>query len=277
MTKIQDVVNSMLEQYRIYGISKNSIESYRNSYCNSIIQFCDRNNDGFYASEVLDDYLTFYKTRLERSEIGATYYSIIARMIRLLKAVGENGIADFSSIHTQIKYDPTQEHWKIADEIIEINNVSHGSVKNLHTQIRHIFCFLEDNSISDTDVTDDDFFKYLSFVSESNKGSRSETMRAVRSVSSYLKDHGAMKLKTDYSLLPFKKAPIHMIEPYSPEEIKKIVEAIDIDSPMGIRDLAIMLLECDTGSRGVDIIHLCQQDIDRRGATLSIRQKKQAI
>ena len=118
MTKIQDVVNSMLEQYQVYGISEISIESYRNSYCGSIIQFCNRNNGGIYSSAALDDYLAIYKKRLERGEIGSTYYSIIARVIRLLKEVGENGVADFSSIHTQIKYNPTQEHWKMADEIM---------------------------------------------------------------------------------------------------------------------------------------------------------------
>lgn len=101
-----------------------------------------------------------------------------------------------------------------------------------------------------------------------------ETMRAVRLVSSYLKENGAKKLKTDFSLLPYKKAAVHMIEPYSQEEIRRIVEAIDIHTPMGIRDFAIMLLECDTGLRGVDIIHLCLQDIDWKHATLSIRQKK---
>lgn len=274
MKKIQEVVNSMLEQYQAYGISKSSIEIYRNGYCNSIIKFCCTKNNGFYSANVLDDYLSGYQRKLERDEIGATYYSIVARMVRLIKAVGDTGVADFSKIHLQVKYNPSEEHWNLTDKIIRINNVSHGSVKNLHTNIRHIFCFLESNSISDTEVTDAHFFQYLSSVSESNKGSMSETMRAVRSVSSYLKENGAKSLKTDFSLLPFKKATIHMIEPYSPEEIRKIVDAIDVQTPMGIRDFAIMLLECDTGLRGVDIIHLCLQDIDWKHATLSIRQQK---
>lgn len=270
----QEVVDSMLEQYQAYGISKSSIELYRNSYCNSIIQFCCTKINGFYSASVLDDYLSNYKRKLEHGEIGATYYSIVARIVRLIKSVGDNGVADFARIRLQVKYNPSEEHWNMTDEIIKINNVPHGSVKNLHTQIRHIFFFLEENSISDMEVTDAHFFEYLRSVSESNRGSMPETMRAVRLVSSYLKENGAKKLKTDFSLLPYKKAAVHMIEPYSQEEIRRIVEAIDIHTPMGIRDFAIMLLECDTGLRGVDIIHLCLQDIDWKHATLSIRQKK---
>lgn len=274
MKKIQEVVNSMLEQYQAYGISKSSIKSYCNSYCNSIIQFCCAKNNGFYSANVLDDYLNGYKKKLDQDEIGATYYSIVARIVRLIKEVGDNGVADFARIRLQVKYNPSEDHWNLTDKIIMINNVSHGSVKNLHTQIRHIFCFLEENSISDMGVTDAHLFEYLRSVSESNRGSMSETMRAVRLVSTYLKENGDKKLKTDFSLLPYKKAAVHMIEPYSQEEIKRIVEAIDVHTPMGIRDFAIMLLECDTGLRGVDIIHLCLQDIDWRHATLSIRQKK---
>lgn len=274
MKKIQEVVDSMLEQYQAYGVSKISIETYRTGYCSSIIRFCNQKSNGFYSAKILDDYLVCYKQKLDYCEIGATYYSIVARIVRLIKAVGNNGVANFARIHLQVQYNPSEEHWNLTDKIIKINNVSHGSVKNLHTQIRHIFCFLEENSIFDMEVTDAHFFEYLRSVSESNKGSMSETMRAVRLVSSYLKENGNKKLKTDFSLLPYKKAAVHMIEPYSPEEIRRIVEAIDVHTPMGIRDFAIMLLECDTGLRGVDIIHLCLQDIDWRHATLSIMQKK---
>ena len=102
----------------------------------------------------------------------------------------------------------------------------------------------------------------------------SEIMRAVRLTSAFLKENGSMNLHTDFSLLPIKKATIHMIPPYTQEEIKRIVDAINLDTDMGKRDFAIMLLAFDTGLRGIDIIQLCCQDIDWRKGTLSIRQSK---
>ena len=65
-----------------------------------------------------------------------------------------------------------------------------------------------------------------------------------------------------------------MIPPYSHDEIKRIVDAIDITTALGKRDYAIMLLAFDTGLRGIDIIKLTTSDIDWKTGTLSIKQSK---
>ena len=65
-----------------------------------------------------------------------------------------------------------------------------------------------------------------------------------------------------------------MIPPYSHEEIKCIVDSIDITQPLGKRDYAIMLFAFDTGLRGIDIIRLKKQDVDWKAGTLSIKQSK---
>jgi integrase len=53
-----------------------------------------------------------------------------------------------------------------------------------------------------------------------------------------------------------------VIPPYSQAEIGRLLGAIDISSPVGLRDYAVILLAFDTGLRGVDIRTLCLQDID---------------
>ena len=271
---IQLIVNSLLEQYKSYGAADASIETYQHGFCGPIIRYCNKVNNGWYSAGVLDDYLSMQKEKLENQKIGKTYYSIFERIVSLIKSVAETGAADFSRMPASKKYNPSQEHWVIADKIVETNKVSSGSVKNLHTQIRHLFCFIEENKVSDKDVTDELFFNFLSSVKDTNKGSMSEIMRAVRLTSAFLKENGSMNLHTDFSLLPIKKATIHMIPPYTQEEIKRIVDAINLDTDMGKRDFAIMLLAFDTGLRGIDIIQLCCQDIDWRKGTLSIRQSK---
>lgn len=271
---LQSVVDSMLRQYRAYGITAASYDTYKNGFCNPIIRFCDERNGGMYSADVLDSYLSAQKEKLENNEIGFTYYSIIARIVRLLKSVAETGTADFSKKKSGKQYIPSPEHQDIVDHIIDLNNISAGSVKNLHVQIRHLFCYIEDQGIVDKELIDSVFFGFLASVAESHKGCTTEIMRAVRLTSAYLKANGSEKLCTDFSLIPVKKPAIRMIPPYSHEEIKRIVDAIDITQPMGKRDYAIMLLAFDTGLRGIDIIKLRNQDIDWRKGTLSIRQSK---
>lgn len=271
---MQSIVDSMLTQYRAYGIADASYNSYRDAYCNPIICFCEENNGGFYSSATLDAFLARYEVKLKNEEIGATYYSIFVRIIRLLKSVAETGTADFSKEKTAKRYDPSPEHWEKTNQIIELNNVSAGSVKNLTVQIRHIFCFIEEQGLDDKNLTDKVFFDFLSSVSDTHKGCMGEIMRAIRLTTSYLKANGSDKLQTDFSKLPIKKAAVRIIPPYSQEEIKRIVDAIDITSSLGKRDYAVMLLAFDTGLRGIDIIRLKTQDIDWRAGTLSIRQSK---
>lgn len=271
---MQSIVDSMLCQYKVYGIADATYNWYRDSYCGRIIRFCEENNGGIYSPAMLDSFLAVYTDKLANKEIGATYYSVIVRVIRLLKSVAETGTADFSKEKPPKQYNPSPEHWEKTNRIIELNNISAGSVKGLHVQIRHIFCFIEEQGIEDKDLTDSVFFDFLSSISSSHKGCMGEIMRAIRLTSSYLKANGSEKLCTNFSLLPIKRAAIRMIPPYSHDEIKRIVDAIDITSAMGKRDYAIMLLAFDTGLRGIDIVKLKIQDIDWRAGTLSIRQSK---
>lgn len=271
---IQSVVDSMLSQYKEYGIADASYSTYKTGYCAPIIRFCIERNSGMYSAAILDSYLSVQKEKLLNNEIGYSYYSEITRVVRLLKSVAETGTADFSKIKPDKKYIPSIEHRDMTDHIIELNNVSAGSVKNLHVRIRHLFCYIESRNIADKDLTDSVFFDYLASVSSSHKGCRGEIMRAVRLTTEYLKTNGSYKLCTDFSLLPYRKPTIRMIPPYSHEEIKCIVDSIDITQPIGKRDYAIMLLAFDTGLRGIDIIRLKKQDIDWKKGTLSIKQSK---
>lgn len=268
---MQSVVDAMLSQYKEYGIANTSYSTYKTGFCAPIIRFCNEKNSGMYSAAVLDSYLSAQRKKLLSNEIGYTYYSTITRIVKLLKSAGETGTVDFSKNKPEKKYIPSIEHREMADRIIELNNVSVGSIKNLHVRIRHLFCYIESRNIADKDLTDSVFFDYLASVSNSHKGCRGEIMRTVRLTTEYLKANGSYKLCTDFSLLPYKKPAIHMIPPYSLEEIKCIVDAIDITQPLGKRDYAIMLLAFDTGLRGIDIIRLKKQDIDWKKGTLSIK------
>ncbi len=272
--KIQSVVDAMLAQLKNYGAADSTISTYRDSFCAPIIRYFKREGSDYYSQDLLDSYLSVYKAKLDSGRIGETYYSITARIVRILKTVAETGTADFSRLKSSRRFEPSPEHLALTEQIIEANHVSHGAVRELHTDIRHFFCFIEEKGIDTPDITDEVFYDFIRSVSASNKGSMQVIMRAVRLISSYLRENGSARLQTDFSLLPMKYAAVHMVPPYSQEEISKIVTAIDASTPMGKRDLAVMLLAFDTGLRGVDIIKLRLEDIDWKAGLVSIRQSK---
>ena len=271
---IQSIVDSMLSQYKEYGITESSFETYRDGFCKPIIRYCEEHNEGKYSTDLLATYLKMYKAKLDEGKIRYTYYSIVLRIVRLLQSVAETGTADFSKAKTPRQFNPSQDHLIMINQIIVLNKIPKRSTKQLHSQLCHLFYFVEQHGVSDKDITDEIFFKFIESVSETSKGNMSEVMRAVRLTSAYMKNNGATKLRTDFSLLPYKRATVRMIPPYLQEEIKRIVDIIDTSTAIGKRDYAIMLLAFDTGLRGIDIITLRLQDINWRTKTLSIRQNK---
>ena len=111
---------------------------------------------------------------------------------------------------------------------------------------------------ADVEVTDDllmDFF--TKELPKTNKGSMGRSLRAVRYLSAYLKNNGNAELLLDFTQLTARGHHVRVIPPYSQKEINRAVSSIDITTPEGLRDYAIMLLAFDTGLRSVDIRTLC--------------------
>jgi integrase len=140
--------------------------------------------------------------------------------------------------------------------------------------MRHFFCFVEESSIEVPKLKDNDFFQFIQIASSTKKGSMYRVVRAVKIITEYMKRHGLADLKADFSMVQLKAAPIRMVEPFSRFEISQIMDCIDTESSIGIRDKAILLLAFETGLRAADIIKLRQTDINWRKAEIHVTQSK---
>ena len=63
-------------------------------------------------------------------------------------------------------------------------------------------------------------------------------------------------------------------EGFSGVEIERLLDTPDVETPIGKRDYAIMLLAAQTGLRACDIVNLRREDIDWRTREIRIVQKK---
>lgn len=61
---------------------------------------------------------------------------------------------------------------------------------------------------------------------------------------------------------------------FSEEEIKKMLKEVDVSTPQGKRDYAILLLGIKTGIRSIDVVKLKRQDIDWHNKAINIVQSK---
>jgi site-specific recombinase XerD len=77
-----------------------------------------------------------------------------------------------------------------------------------------------------------------------------------------------------FELLPMRRKPQTYKLPLTAEEIQALVNACDITSVLGSRDLAMLLLLLDGGLRAGDLIHLRVADVNTRSGRLFITSGK---
>ncbi|MDD4715839.1 MAG: tyrosine-type recombinase/integrase [Oscillospiraceae bacterium] len=95
----------------------------------------------------------------------------------------------------------------------------------------------------------------------------------VRLFLNFLFDKGYTRL--NYSaIVPKYRLPSKLPTVYTPEEIRRFEDAIDADSPTGIRDRAMLLLVTRFGLRPSDVAALRMSDLDFEGGIIHLTQEK---
>lgn len=99
-------------------------------------------------------------------------------------------------------------------------------------------------------------------------------MRAVKFVTEYLDSQQFTKIETDWGVFRPATSPLHLIPPYTQEEIGWMLDAVDSHSKTPLRDKSMILLAFNSGLRGVDIRNLKLTDICWEKQELHIVQSK---
>ena len=258
-----------------YGILEVSTEQYR-TVCNSIIRFAETSGVTEYSSELMMHYQVFLNQRVQEQKICPEYRRFQFRVIRMLSSLAETEKIDFSNAKRSVqKYPVSKNIAGMIEKLLDSYSLSVKTRNDLRAPIRHLFWYASEHGMAPEFIDDSLIMKFLiEEVPVSNSGSTGRTLRCIRYVTEYLKKHGNTVLYHDYSQLKLKNAHRRLIPAYSEAEISSIAAAINTDTPLGARDLAIILVAYCTGLRGSDIVNIKLSDIDWRNQKLSVIQSK---
>lgn len=273
---MKNVIAGLIRQLEDQGSHPETVSNYR-IICNSIIRFCDQrygNSEILFSQDILDQYLGEVERCYQNGDVSKGYLRFKKRVVRMLGEYARLGKADPAVITGRKKYIPRDGHMTLIHQILAENKLTESSRYVLEPVMRHFFCFIDERGLSIPELTDYVFFEFLDAVSETNAGSIGRTFRALRLISEFLKMQAMAELNVDLSLLKVKSAPIRVIPPYSQVELQLAIDKIDLSTPAGIRNKAILLLAFETGLRSVDIRRLKLSDIDWKNAMLHIVQSK---
>jgi integrase len=272
--KITDIVDRMIKQMLEYGTLKSTANQYYRGYCKPIIRYCNEKNEGYYLKTLLIEYLKKTSKRLEKGLIRNRYFRSIRRCINLLISCAETGTTDFSLQCDTKKYKPLASNSQLIDAILDKTAYNSPFKFKLHCCMRHFFCYAESLEQNIVELSDDVFLDFLHLATKTNQGSMGYIIISLRLITDFLKKHHIADINVDFSMFRLKHAPKKLIEPYTKDEISRILHTIDTTSKIGKRDKAIILLAFNTGLRAIDISKLKLKDIDWNKAEIHIVQSK---
>ncbi len=269
------LTNTLMKEVAAYGIREVSLGQYQ-TVCKKIVTFAHSSSITFYVPDLADQFVLHINNQIKEGCLCPGYGRFQKRVIRMLKDLAETGAVDFSNAKLTVQKYPVEEDVSIlVEEILDENNISEATKMDLRAPLRHLFWYAEKQGYHVGQIGDSVIMKFLiDEVPVTNSGSTGRTLRCVKYATQYLKKHGNTRLSHDYTMLKLKNAHIRIIPAFSEEEIFDISAAVDPDTPIGRRDLAVILLGYGTGLRGADIIRLKLSDIDWRGQCANIIQSK---
>lgn len=256
-----------------HGTQKRTAQNYKYQYLYSLRRFYEANDTSEYQSALTLKYLELKRKQWSDGQISEAHLRNTEAYIKKLDQFATTGLVDFSK-HNHKSYIPSETHQILVNQIRESDIPSSRQEDAI---IRHFFCFIEEKSIIDTDISDQTLFDFLHEIKDTNSGSMRIALTALEKIADLLKASGNTNLKVNYKKLQIKGHKKRVIEPYSSKEIQDVLGKIDSSCANGMRDKAIILLSYDTGLRAVDICALTFADIDWKAKEIRVIQSKTQV
>jgi integrase len=273
---IRDVIDGVLDAYVERGLKKTTIQMYTEGYFRPAERFLNAQANGRFDPTALRAFRDTYYRRFNEGKINRKHYSAARHAVRHLIEFGETGTLDFSPDCQRKQYIPEQESQEVIDAALGALKTGDNERNRLNSYLRKFFCYLANNRISICQISTSVFSDYLRSIHDVSSGETYRAVRSLKALADYLEGIGVVNAGTRRSLDAYKAPSVgtRLIESYTEDEVRRIVGCIDIGSPAGRRNKAIVLLAVSTGLRGGDIVKLQLNSIDWERGTLTIIQGK---
>jgi site-specific recombinase XerD len=273
--ELKPLSDSLMKEVIAYGILEVSLEQYQ-IVCNKIVTFASSLGVRSYSRDLLEKFLQQIDRQVAEGGISPEYRRFQKRVVRMLAYLAETGEVNFSRAHPPArKYPVSEEISALIECIFETNSIHQKAQTDLRAPMRHLFWYADIHGCGAGKIDNFIVMKFLiDEVPVTNSGSTGRTLRCIKYITEYLKTNGHTGLTHDYTMLKLKNAHIKIIPAFSENEIARISAAVDPDTPLGMRDLAVILLGYGTGLRGADIINLKLSDINWRRQCAKVVQSK---
>lgn len=271
---IELALDRLLDTVKANGRAEDTVRLYRTTL-NQLIRDCGYSSEDVCDQEVCNQLLQTAEKKCAENRICKEFFRFNKRACRLLLESATLETINLKSDCSGLKkYIPKLEYQYLVEDIVSYCKFCESSEREISTHIRRFFCFLEEKAIDLNEIDNRTMLDFIEYCSETVDGTIYRVVYSVKCISSYFKENDIGNITADFSGLKAGPRDIRLIPAFTPEEVEKIIGAIDLTTDLGKRDLAIITLGASTGIRGCDIAILKLSDIDWKNKTITIIQKK---
>ena len=275
MNTISEVIARMQNELRRVGYSEVTVYLNYIRYAECIAKYYSTQGLTYYDPAITQEFIQFQKERHDRGEITNFYYEIRLAAHRL-NEVYLTGKITIAPCTRGSRFLLNEEHNRLVDLFLEWKQYGPGTRDDASWAVRKYLRYYElkgYSTISDATVEDARAF-LLQTASEVRLSTLHTLLLYLRHFHIFLKEIGTLAPDCVelFSYKVYREMPIQSY--VTDGELDAILSVIDMDTPMGKRDMAIILLAASTGMRACDIIRLQLSNIDWRRGEIRIVQKK---
>lgn len=271
---IHQLTGRLVAELKKGGFSETTIWRCYMPHVGTIENYYEKTNQLKYDPAITDEFVQYQKERMKRGEIS-NYRDYLLAAERLNEVYMTGTISVPKIIHGT-KYILNEENGKLLDHFLEWKQYGDNTRDDAIWAVRkYLFHFQQCGHESISDVTVEEARQFLLHVASEVKVSTLHTLLLyLKYFHIYLREHSipAPDCVDLFNYTVYREMPIQSY--VTDAELEAVLNVIDRETFMGIRNYAIIMLAATTGMRACDVIRMKLSDIDWRKGEIKVNQKK---
>jgi len=266
------------EQLKQSGIDKDNVNRYKRIY-RELQQYYNLKGETNYNPDTNREYMYSIEKKYNTGDIAVSAYQRRRRAVATLEGYINTGqIQAHYSYGAQNLYHLSQHYDVHLKNFVSSMDVSPGTKPTCATISREFFNFMEMEGIEEANkITQEAIQKYITETAGNYSKRMSTFLWLLRKMVGYLKNVVGANVTEKVATLKGRRCNRRVFPALTDDEMSAILKEPDLETSIGKRDYAIILLASYTGLRAVDISNLKLKDINWLEKTLSIVQRKTGI
>lgn len=270
------------EAMRKFGFTQGTMDSYQSQGFNPVLNAYHSAGKTEYSDPFTAEFVTLKREEYESGKLNRINCQFIRKVACMLKEYRDTGTLSWHSLPNYHLRELSGEYAELMTEFaVHLANLGNLKDTTQHSVLRmsKLFLFrLYDAGIeSITAVTPRVTCEKIGEAAKHYGGGLDLFLYCLRVFFRYLYDSGKTTTNLCDSIpdhIPHRK---RIRDGFTDEEIDNLLSSLDITTPTGKRDYAVILLAAKTGLRACDIANFKRADIDWRNKEIRIVQEKTGV